>query len=108
MGDRVVGSGAGRMEWWGLMEGEGLVLALITIHEAWCLCCRSSHCFHRVLIMYPCHHVLVVTLSSHGLIILSSLCCCCLILLLCCCHLVLSLGCGCTSLSLSHTMNNDE
>ena len=56
------------------MEGEELVLALITVHEVWCLC----HCCCCVIV--ACLHHCVLLVCGCGM----SLFCCCLVIVLCC------------------------
>ena len=54
------------------MEGEGLVLALIAVHEAWCLHCHVS-CHFVVSSLSLCLHM---ALSSHPHSMSSLLSCC--------------------------------
>ena len=57
-------SGGERVVW--TDGGEGVVVGLVAVHEAWCVFVVICHI---ILITYPHYCGLVVVLSSHGVIV---------------------------------------
>ena len=77
------------------MEGEGLVLVLIAVHEVQCLCCRVLCRFivalslHGLVIVSSFHVLAVVALSWHVFIIA----CCWHVVMVCPYFMVVVLHC---------------